>query len=697
MIPADEAQVFLQQAQTFWQQREWQLTIQACANALALNQTLTDAHKLMGDALQRQDKTKEAIGYYVQAIALDPNFAEVYANLGALYAKQQRWDQAIVHYQKAIKVKPEFVGVYHQLVKVYQQLQQPEQVQFYLTQANALDRRSQNTLVNSLEQQQPSNIIGSNTDGSRSLVQGNNTQPLAEYLHQGKLLKQQGETEAALEQYLQAAKLEPQRVGIYEEILTLYEDLELWSEAAKYCRIILSLTSTSSTSNKSIASSSTTSNSSFAQTVNQPSAPASLSRTGPEKKSFQSHTEEAEYHFNLGTQSSRQQEWSEAVQHFQQAIALDPQMAKAYRDLARAQAQLGDQEQSAEYWLKAISLESEGVSGLEYLELGQNLASWGKQQSAVTCYRRAIAQQPELIDAYLRLGEFLVQSQENEEAIACYVEGLKYAQDNSELYYRLGHLYHSREQWPQAALCFQKATQYAPDHGPAYHQLGEVLSHQSQWAEAIAAYRQAIKFNPEFSWSYNNLGYALIQLNQWAEAIPVYCQAIKLNPEFPWAHFNLAEAYRELGQWNQAVDSYQQTVKLQPDLPKIHQKLGDALYHRSQEDRKVALEHFRLAIQQDPQDPEAYHSALAIDKTNLELYLQLGDVLAKLGQVEQAIVTYQMALQIQPKNGDAIARLQQVLLKQDPDCNVQQYLSNSQHSSPISTPRVEYSQSDLKF
>jgi O-antigen biosynthesis protein len=73
----------------------------------------------------------------------------------------------------------------------------------------------------------------------------------------------------------------------------------------------------------------------------------------------------------------------------------------------------------------------------------------------------------------------------------------------------------------------------------------------------------------------------------------------------------------------------------------------------------------------------------------------LGDVLVQQEQIEQAIVTYQIALQIQPKNGDAIARLQAVLLKQDPDCNVQQYLSNISHSLPI--PRVDYNQSDLKF
>ncbi len=658
MIQIDEAQVCLNQAQIYWQKQEWQSTIQACAEALVLNQKLTDAHKLMGDALQKIGKTKEALGFYLQAISIEPNFAEVYANLGYLYAKQKQWSQAIVHYQKAIQVKPELVGVYRQLAKIYQKLQQSEKAQFYLTQAHEIEKRSTKVLSSSLERQQ----------SSTSAI--NSVQSLDEYLRQGQLLKQQGELQPALEQYFQAAKLEP-RIDIYQKIVALCEQLELWSEAAKYCQVILKLT------NADLGASKTNSQVTPLQTNQQSS------------KSF---AEEAEHHYSLGTLHTKKQEWSEAVESYQKAIALNPKMAKAYRDLARAQTQLGDKKQSAEHLLKAISLDNENVSAAEYLELGKNLVSWGKQQSALTCYRRAIARQPELIAAYLGLGELLVQLGARKEAIACYVESLKYGQDNPLLYYRLGSLYRLQDQWSQATLCYQRATQYDAKNSAAFHQLGEVLTHQELWSEAIVAYRQAIKLNSDFSWSYNNLGYALIQLEQWSEAVPIYQQAIKLNPQFPWSYYNLAEAYGKLDRWDRAVDFYQQAAKIQPDLPKIKLMLGDALFRRSQQDREVALKHFQLAIQQNPDDPEVYHHALAIDKTNLKFYLKLGDVLVQSGEIDQAIVTYQMALQIQPKSGAAMARLQEILLRQDPNCNVQQYISNG-----LSTPvKVEYSQPDLK-
>ncbi|MEY2830883.1 MAG: hypothetical protein RLZZ574_141, partial [Cyanobacteriota bacterium] len=122
------------------------------------------------------------------------------------------------------------------------------------------------------------------------------------------------------------------------------------------------------------------------------------------------------------------------------------------------------------------------------------------------------------------------------------------------------------------------------------------------------------------------------------------------------------EAYSKLEQWSEAIAVYQQAVKLQADLPQVQQKLGDAFYRRSQEDRQQALDCFMLAIEQDPHNPEAYHQALAIDHRNVGLYLKLGDILAESGKPDQALVTYQMALQVQPKNIDILARIEQYQL-----------------------------------
>ena len=607
MIKVDSALAALKQAQKYWQAKQWQLTIEACAKALAMDRKLTLAQKLMGDALQKTGKVKEAVGYYLQAIALQSDFAEVYVNLGSLYANQKQWAKAIDYYQQALTIDPELVTVHKHLARILQ-LQQKSAVQTNI----------------------PNSAI-----------------TLKDYLRQGAAAAEQGQLEAALEQYRQAASIAPKNIDIYRQLASISEKLGQWQNAAGYCRTILQLTNQDIPA-KSIAKSSIVK---IPQLI-----PATIESGNGESNS-------AEYHYNIGIIRGKQQQWQQAIYHYQQAIAEDPLMAKAYCDLARTLTSIGEKERSLEYWLQAIALESKGISAVEYLELAQNLIEQQKYKYAVTCYHRAIEQQPDLAEAYLGWAELLVRSRAIKQAISCYLEGLKHIQDNPEIYYRLGSLYQKADKLSQAAICYQKATQYQPAHPQANHQLGEILSQQEQWSEAIAAYRQAIKGNPEFSWSYNNLGYALIQVGQWSEAIPIYKQAIALNPDFPWAYYNLAEAYSKIGRWESAIDYYYQAAEIQPDLPDIQPKLGDALYRRSQQDIQQALQRFMAAIEHNPQDTAAYHQALAIDKNNVELYLKLGDVLVGQGKVDEAIVTYQMALQIQPKNLDAIARLENLQKK----------------------------------
>ena len=535
MIRVDEAHIAFEQAKIHWQAEQWQLTIEACAKALALEQNLAEAHKLMGNALEKINKPKEAIGYYEQAIAIQPNLARVHGNLGSLYTNQKQWQKAIEHYRQALQIDPE-------LWDVRQQLEQ------------ALK----------LQQQQPEALLEPSVPALT----------LEDRLRHGKMLEHQGKLEEALEQYRLAAELAPQKIDIYRKIVGISEKLGLWQNAAEYCRLILQLSGSSS--------------------IFQP-------------KRFSNSIKQ-----NLSQQS-----------------------------------------------------ESQRLNGNDYLELARNSIRNRKYRDAIAYYHRAIEKQPNLAEAYLEWGELLSRSGATGQAIGCYLQGLKHIRNNPELYYRLGRLYQLKSKWTQAAVCLQKTTQLDPNHARAYHNLGEVLSSLEQWSDAIVSYRQAIRCNPHFPTSYRNLGYALIRLNSWQEAIPAYQKAIELDPNYPWSYYNLAEAYSMLHQWSQAADMYQKAAQIRADLPQLQQKLGNALYHRGHQDLERALQHLMQAIDREPGDLTVYHQAIAIDNNNLELYLKLGDRLIQQGQLNEGIVTYKMALKINPHSSKAIARLHKALQNQD--------------------------------
>ncbi|MGF1541826.1 MAG: tetratricopeptide repeat protein [Pleurocapsa sp.] len=461
---SNAAQIYLEQAQSYWQAQKWQQTIEACQQALAIAPELVEAHKLMGNALQKTGKMTEAMGYYAKAIQLKPDFAEVYANLGTIYAQQQNWDKAIAYYQQALKIDPNLSGVYRNLARIWEQKQETAKAQSCLAKSRQLEAN-----------------------------QGSDSSPSVEqYLKQGKQLQQQGKLEAAKQQYLLAIKLESNCLEAYEQLLEICEQQEQWQQATQYCKIIVKinqfrLKSSSTPVLKALPP----------QTSNQLRlAPATqnqnLDLIQKYHEKAQINPNSAEIQVNLGTLYAREKNWDKAIAHFQKAIALNPNLSLPHRNLARALAKLGKSEAAKKHWSKAILLEGNKAKAEEHLQLGKNLVSWNKYESALTCYRRAIQLKPNLVEAYLSLGELLIQTNQRKQAILCYQQGIKYNPNYAELYQRLGLAYSQQHQWLAASDCYQKLAQLQPQNPQAYHLLAETLTKQEKWEEASQAYQQAI-------------------------------------------------------------------------------------------------------------------------------------------------------------------------------------------------------------
>lgn len=475
----------------------------------------------------------------------------------------------------------------------------------------------------------------------------------------GDALQKTGKATEAVNYYRQAIALQPDFAEVYANLGTLYAQQQQWQQAIKCYQQALKIDPDFTAVERHLAR--------CQRQIRQPVL--------DDKQRHNRYLTE-------GRALTQQGDLQAALKQYLNAVQLKPQRVATYREIVRLCERLGLWLDAAKYCRQILKLttanqgadtspvqptpvteqsqtiaaEKDNVAA-EYVELGKNLASQGKVDSAIAYLRRAIEQQPNLVAAYLALGELLTQSGAVAQAIACYQYGLK-QQPDPELYFRLGNIYQAKQQWSQAIACYQKVTQLDPKNAIVYHEVGEIFSKQENWSQAVSAYQRAIKLNPDFSWSYNNLGYALIQLEQWADAVPVYQQTIKLNPEFPWSYYNLAEALAKQEQWSQAIAYYQQAVQIQSDLPQLQQKLGDALYRLGQHHQQQALKHFLKAIAQEPNNPEPYHRALAVDNRNLDLYLKLGDILAQQGDRDRALVTYQMALQVQPKHSQVIARIE---------------------------------------
>lgn len=74
---------------------------------------------LLGNILQDQDKTSDAIFMYQRAIMVDPKFYKPYYNLGNIYLADEKPFLAIENYRKANKLNNEFPYAYYNLGCAY--------------------------------------------------------------------------------------------------------------------------------------------------------------------------------------------------------------------------------------------------------------------------------------------------------------------------------------------------------------------------------------------------------------------------------------------------------------------------------------------------------------------------------------------------------------------------------------------------
>lgn len=269
--------------------------------------------------------------------------------------------------------------------------------------------------------------------------------------------------------------------------------------------------------------------------------------------------------------------------------------------------------------------------------------------------------------------------QENwEDAIALYQKTIELDPNFSWAYHQLGDIFSKHNKWVEAIAVYRQAIELNPNFSWSYHNLGMALLQQKQWDQAILAYSKAIDLNPEFCWSYYYLGEALYQQQNQQEAVFAYFNAWKQNPDLlaslnrigeviqdqiqagsdsviddyysklnqpsdlsQWQHFlptdfelyvKVAKYLAENNYEDVAIIFYRIALYLQPDHLELAQQLEGIL------EQKTALERVanecRLAIQQNPNDPESYYN--------------LGMALSDQQQRNEAVNAYLKFLQLKP-------------------------------------------------
>jgi serine/threonine-protein kinase len=122
-------------------------------------------------------------------------------------------------------------------------------------------------------------------------------------------------------------------------------------------------------------------------------------------------------------------------------------------------------------------------------------------------------------------------------------------------------LYHEW-QWAASEEDFRRAESMAPNYATASHCYGNLLVQQGRFAEADAAMRRAVASEPLSMISNAAIGWAMYYAGRFDAAIAQYHSTIELDPTFALAHLWLGYALIQVRRFDDAIREFETALRL---------------------------------------------------------------------------------------------------------------------------------------
>ncbi len=170
-------------------------------------------------------------------------------------------------------------------------------------------------------------------------------------------------------------------------------------------------------------------------------------------------------------------------------------------------------------------------------------------------------------------------------------------------YFELGRLAGMQGRYAEAKSLLGQALAIHPSFAPGWFELGKAHAAAGDYQHAVHEFDQALKFDPQNAQCWFCSGLALAMLNQRADAIEHYRQAVKFAPEDWKAHFELGGLLGQDGKMSEAAAESEAAVRLNPSFPVAHLNLGLALVQIGQ--LAEAEQQFEETLRLDPTNSKA--------------------------------------------------------------------------------------------
>lgn len=191
---------------------------------------------------------------------------------------------------------------------------------------------------------------------------------------------------------------------------------------------------------------------------------------------------------------------------------------------------------------------------------------------------------------------------------------------------------------------FAKAIQVDARQAKVHCNLGATLQELGKSKEALACYELAISLQADYAMAWNNRGNCLRYLGRYDEALESFTKAMELQIAYPEAYLNRAVCLQDMNEHEHALLDVEDALRLRPHYPAVQFARGFSLQQLRR--YELALVAYELAF--DTSSSPQQQAAVICNQ---------GMILAKLKRDEEALATFQRAIEIRPDFGNAYLQL----------------------------------------
>ena len=325
-----------------------------------------------------------------------------------------------------------------------------------------------------------------------------------------------------------------------------------------------------------------------------------------------------------GIELNSQGRYEEAIQFYDQALAINPNNKYGWHVKGDSLNNLGKYEEAITCYDFAISVSPHDDT---WVMKGIVLNKINRNQEASVCYDKALSINPQNNEALTlkksndilvlddagriasnKAGD-LLKAKKYEEAIPYYEEAIKQhslTPDSQDLIASLNsilaHCYYRIKKYEKSLTCVDKALLVDPINVDDLEMKSLILFGLEKHEEGLETITKALKIDPDNQNYWNKKGCHLFGLSKYEEAIFCYDKALELDPDKSIHLSNKGECLDKLSKYPESISCYERALEKDPNNEKIQKDLESVKAKLSKDSPSKTVEKVEVIEKNEPLD-----------------------------------------------------------------------------------------------